>query len=314
MIPREILKKIRLPKPHTGFFAVCGFAWFLCTTTATLFGAVLPPQIPVNEGAGCGGCIVVNLRLGLGETVNMLVDTGAPITVLDSSFAPKLGKRLHDGKISFECWRKQQAGWYAAPKFFLGDVQLKTADFIPCTDVAHAGWILKHFCHQKIHVDGILGMDCLQHYRLQFDFAAGTISFLDPATTNTADWGKMYPLTMIKPVPGESLCQPLLDHADFFGHRRSLIVDTGCYDDATENCGRFWWLKYSLFLGHERIHSLVWDGNTYSKMRIMPTNTDALGLKFLARHLVTLDFPNQRMYLKQTSIAPLKPIKNNCAS
>src|SRR5207244_13623223 len=30
-----------------------------------------------------------------------------------------------------------------------------------------------------------------------------------------------------------------------------------------------------------------------------------LGLRFLARHLVTFDFPKRTMYLKQTSIGPL---------
>jgi hypothetical protein len=33
--------------------------------------------------------------------------------------------------------------------------------------------------------------------------------------------------------------------------------------------------------------------------------TDLIGLRFLARHLVTFDFPNRRMYLKRTSTGPL---------
>jgi hypothetical protein len=34
---------------------------------------------------------------------------------------------------------------------------------------------------------------------------------------------------------------------------------------------------------------------------------NGIGLRFLARHLVTFDFPKRTMYLKRTSIGPLTP-------
>ncbi|TMP97794.1 MAG: hypothetical protein E6L09_12645 [Verrucomicrobia bacterium] len=40
----------------------------------------------------------------------------------------------------------------------------------------------------------------------------------------------------------------------------------------------------------------------------MPRNTplpNLIGLQFLARHLVTLNFPKRMMYLKRTSVGPL---------
>jgi hypothetical protein len=36
-----------------------------------------------------------------------------------------------------------------------------------------------------------------------------------------------------------------------------------------------------------------------------PSPSDGIGLRFLARHLVTLDFPRHTFYLKRTSIGPL---------
>ena len=51
-------------------------------------------------------------------------------------------------------------------------------------------------------------------------------------------------------------------------------------------------------------------GQTYTNLIIgeMPRNTplpNLIGLQFLARHLVTLNFPKRMMYLKRTSVGPL---------
>lgn len=39
-----------------------------------------------------------------------------------------------------------------------------------------------------------------------------------------------------------------------------------------------------------------------------------MGLRFLARHLVTFDFPRQRLYLKQTSAGPLGDANTEAAT
>lgn len=50
----------------------------------------------------------------------------------------------------------------------------------------------------------------------------------------------------------------------------------------------------------------VWAGETYTNLNIqIHDHANMLGLTFLARHLVTLDFPKQTIYLKQTSAGPL---------
>jgi hypothetical protein len=47
----------------------------------------------------------------------------------------------------------------------------------------------------------------------------------------------------------------------------------------------------------------VWDGRYYTNLDV-DVGINAIGLRFLARHLVTFDFPNRTMYLKQTSTGP----------
>jgi hypothetical protein len=48
----------------------------------------------------------------------------------------------------------------------------------------------------------------------------------------------------------------------------------------------------------------VWGGQTYTNL-LLGNGGYVLGLRFLARHLVTLDFLNGTMYLRQQSIGPL---------
>jgi hypothetical protein len=51
----------------------------------------------------------------------------------------------------------------------------------------------------------------------------------------------------------------------------------------------------------------VWENGTYTNLIVgVEEQANLLGLRFLARHLVTLDFPNKRLYLKQTRAGPLE--------
>jgi hypothetical protein len=56
--------------------------------------------------------------------------------------------------------------------------------------------------------------------------------------------------------------------------------------------------------GWAHLPECVWDGHTYADLNV-GTEGNILGLGFLARHLVTFDFPRRIMYLKQTSTRPL---------
>ena len=134
------------------------------------FGAEPSPEFSINQDAGCGGWfgggwLTVKLRLETGEEVVFSVDTGSPITVLDDSLKSKLGKQVGTMPVGFVDSKRRPAGVYAAPKLFLGNIQLFTTnDYVFCTPLK------KKF---KKHFQGILGMDCLADYCIQLDFAAG---------------------------------------------------------------------------------------------------------------------------------------------
>lgn len=48
----------------------------------------------------------------------------------------------------------------------------------------------------------------------------------------------------------------------------------------------------------------MWNTGSYTNL-LIGHDGNLIGLRFLARHLVTLDFPHRAMYLKQTTSSPL---------
>ena len=193
---------------------------------------------------------------------------------------------------------KEEENIYAAPKLYLGDIPLVTGSHIGTWD----GSV------------GVLGMDCLRHYCVQLDFQAGKMRFLDSEHVNVAELGKAFPLTGSR--------RAYIHHCGLFEKKNSeLLIDTGYPFDGMVNSRLFQWaireqktqpiplLKDGVVQGTvPELASLprcVWDGETYTNLVIEAGRPNLIGLGFLARHLVTLDFPNQTMYLKQTSVGPL---------
>ena len=47
---------------------------------------------------------------------------------------------------------------------------------------------------QIIPIMGMLSIDCLKHYCIQLDFAAGKMRFLEPEHVNAVQLGKAFPI------------------------------------------------------------------------------------------------------------------------
>ncbi len=297
----------------------CGLILLLlCSCAATLDSfawmpaSVLPAEVPMNKDVGRGQKLHVPVRLENGKELLFVVDTGSGATIIDKSLEPML-ERYHLGwtkNVNFTWWGTNlDTGLYEAPKLYSGNTRLQTGDVIYTADLSQI-------------VDrpavGILGMDCLRHYCLQLDFAAGKIRFGDPEQMKGEDLGVKYPL---------SFCadgRPLI-HANLFGHRDAWEIDTGCDNDAALNPELFQrkvqelgdksalgtWLTTTStnYAGRtERegfFQKAVFDGQSFTNfvLRDCP-DQNLVGLRFLARHLVTLNFPRNTMYLQRRSDEP----------
>src|SRR6185436_4641448 len=121
--------------------------------------------------------------------------TGSPVTVLDSSLTPRLGKLVGTSEGFFPLHeRRQSAGIYRATALYLGNTRLQTSKWVISYDLAGM---------MGGPVRGVLGMDCLRHYCVQLDFAENKLRFLNPTAPPTAELGRPFPLTFPKSGPIE---------------------------------------------------------------------------------------------------------------
>ena len=274
--------------------------------------ASLPADVPINPDAGRGNELFLPLQLADGETLTFLVDTGSPVTLFDRSLEPRLGKRL--GTMAM--WNfgtEQQSGVYAAPRLYLQDIPLlmsgTNVETIDLRDLsAKAG----------VSIMGILGMDCLSHYCLQLDFTAGRIRFLDPDRLDPAPLGQSFPLIFNEDIQSRwGFIRPWIAQPGLVGGGTGpLLVDTGYRNDGALDSGAFHRevrnrrspgagdAVLSQDSGRVWFAGCVWHGGTYTNLLVGEGGT-LIGLRFLARHLVTFNFPKQTIYLKPTSVGPL---------
>jgi hypothetical protein len=304
----------------TGVLLLCS-----CATTprpsAVDSGPERPADVTMNKDAGRGGHLIVTLRLESGAELPVIVDTGSPMTILDKSLEPQLGPCL-GAETLLNFGTQHEASDYAAPKLYLGNTPLVTDSNVLTCDLRK---MMPSEADRPIR--GILGMDCLQHYCIQLDFRAGKMRFLDPAHVKPARLGRAFPLTFSS--AGNSSAQwirPFIHHASLVGEEHvDLLIDTGAHWDSA--------LAPALFRREVRAQRLrrnedadqdrepnsislsqcVWNGATYTDLWLgngadsadHASGENLLGLRFLARHLVTFDFPRRTLYLKQTSRGPL---------
>ena len=300
---KKIILKLRTFGVLSGLLFLCS-----CATTprpsAVLSVSELPADVAINKNAGHGHWIYLTLHFENGKELLFAVDTGMPFTVLDKSLEPILGKRLGTRKFSYAWFGKVTTGVYEAPKLFLGNTQLLTGDRVYTDDLSRMP--------SDRPLMGFLGTDCLRHYCIQLDFDAGKMRFLEPEQTQNINLGEKYPLTFSGGTP--------LIHANLFGRPNAyFIVDTGCTIDAA--------LKPKLFQQEvqglrERAVQVAWQTKTSAGVPVHEVlfpevkfnsetltnfilsdcpDLNLLGLRFLARHLTTLNYPKQTMYLQRRS-------------
>jgi len=308
---------------HRVILRSCTFGLFVgvflsssCATTARPsavgLGLRLPATVAMNKDAGRGGHLYVTLRLETGEKLLFMVDTGSAMMVLDRSLEPRLGECLGTETL-LNFGKSYDASCYPAPKVCLGSAPLVTDSNALTSDILH-----KMSSGTGRPVMGVLGMDTLRHYCIQLDFKAGKMRFLHPNRVEPAKLGTAFPLTFS--TEGQSYARwirPYIRHADLAGGEPvEVLIDTGYNGDGGLEPERFRRAISEQRLraqaeaedarepNNAEVAKCVWNGATYTGVHL-GKGENSLGLRFLARHLVTFDFPRRTMYLKRTSSGPL---------
>jgi hypothetical protein len=259
----------------------------------------LPVEVSMNPTAGCRDFLIVTLQMQDGEKLPFMVDTGTSGTLIDQSLASKLGKPI--GKSTIQSWgHVATCKVYAAPRLYLGGLQLMSADPIATIDCK------KEFSDEDQPVMGILGFDVLKHYCIQFDFEADKVRLLDDKREDRRQWGKAFSILPLRthdqrPAIAYNLLGLPTPHS---------LIDSGCDDDGwlmPQNFEQWTNADIQPAKGEARSPNGFFNGEKYPLVDLHRANVkgDGIGLHFLARHLVTFDFPNHTLYLKRQSIGPL---------
>jgi hypothetical protein len=275
-----------------------------CATAADEVRPRLPPDLTMSQGAERGNHIFLKVRVGHGDELPFILDTGASLTAFDDSLAPQLGARVRTMTI----WRwgeQKDSGVYAAPHFYLGGTRLLAGATVTTCDFKSISASVGR------PVMGLIGMDVLEHYCVQMDFAAGKLRFLDADHADKSKWGRAIPLTNI----GDGC---LAVHENLAGVKGAgSVIDTGDNGDGwlVPETYRQWTNQVRLPAEGE-VHSPqgVLNGDKYRHidLRVLDANGIAkgdlhmqfngVGLHALSRYVVTFDFPNRTMYLKRPSV------------
>jgi len=288
------------------------FLSLLCSCATQPNGIVtapLRPELPAEQIIcdKAGEPLVVNLRLADGQDVPFMVDTGTSITTLDRSFERCLGPCLGTKRLNkpLSGVGSETVSVYPAPKLYLGNVPLITGPTILAGNITRA---------TNHAYNAILGMDCLGHYCIQMDFAAGKMRFLDPGSLEREGLGRAYSIAEVEGAPVVNMSLP--DDKSL-----RLMMDTGFYQfadgtlppglirPAFQNRTAFGTPVFLTFTQDTAnqiflFPTMVIGGQTYKDLRFLELLVKGsrvqgfIGLRFMARHVVTFDFPKREVYLR----------------
>lgn len=295
----------------------------------------------MNAMAGRGEHLFLKLSFDK-EDLSFVLDTGCTQTTLDKSLEAKLGKRLGTKKSNWAFYGDAKVGVYRTPKLYLNGTLLVTGEQVETGDLQ---------LYFGRPVMGVLGMDCLRNYRIQLDFQARRIRFLDPDRLDGQSAGKAFPLTMFS--------RNISSHADLFSIGNvDFRIDTGFvggdfflkprayqwelnkpkpfeageWGEAAVKTNSKVLLQYvssksgaytnRIFLTQAIqttsnkleaawFSKITFADDAYTNVTMVKNANQRwpkqnwIGLQFLARHLVTFNFPKRTMYLKHTGVGPL---------
>jgi hypothetical protein len=235
-----------------------------------------------------------------GQEYSFFVDTGFSCNVVDATLAPALPLLAR---------RERLTGGESQPVrslrgAFVGKAQLLAGTEAVQLDLSDFRKALGH------DIFGILGMPFLRSHILEIDFDRGELSFLKSAPNSA---GREFRLFRDRTERAMLSIDITEDDSIAF------VIDTGLVGvGAAVNLrnARFDQLyeqglielhssksKGVTIEGHHQsrrgwLHTLALGDITHRRVGVSEGRESALGLCFLARYIVTFDFPNQRLYLR----------------
>jgi predicted aspartyl protease len=287
----------------TGVWLVLSIAWSSCVCAAVVTDPNQTQPDSRTEFTFARGQwpLLVPVRFE-GCTYDFMLDTGCTGTMFDLAFRSELGEARRTLRAS-TTGKPATMQVFAAPRAFVGPFSLADCNEVVCTDLKSLASDLGRNVH------GVLGMDILKRHVVRIDFDEGRIAFLDSEREDRRDWGQEVPITYNRmKLPQMKLAIGGQPEQDF-------VLDTGC-----DTSGAMAKDSFRLAVAQGRLKQVdtsmitvagvvksrqVRTGRVtagpfeYQGLIFTEGSANLLGLGFLSRHVVTLDFPHDRLYLKK---------------
>jgi hypothetical protein len=246
---------------------------------------------------GDGDLLIVPVTIQ-GKQYPFIVDTGASLTVYDTTLLPLLGPCI--GSVTVSTPRgNTKMNQYTAPEASVGKLPLPRTGPVLVSDQTML------WPRNEVDVRGVLGMDFLKQYVVRIDFDGGTLTFQSRLGQGE---GHRFPLHS-----GHVKDAPFVD-ADVsgMGPPERFLVDTGCR-------GKIF-LVEDLFSSLVTLNKVEWVTNQISstgktawghlttlkmgrlehrRLLVSTCRGSVLGLDFLSRYCATFDFPAGYLYLQK---------------
>lgn len=244
------------------------------------------------------------LPVTINETpYTFLLDTGSTFTVLNSSFKPILGEPLALGQAETPVGQSS-VQFYQSIDVMTGEINIKTKLPFLIADLDFFSKVIGE------KFDGIAGMAFIHDYIWDIDFDNNIVRILseldNPPSKNKFSGIKMssspkgVPLVPVE-IAGK-MTPFMLDTGDTgSGRLTTEMIDSLSKNNLIENIA--WDSSVNVSgiskIRRVRVREMKVGSHTYNGLLMQESIQNALGLGFLNRHHVIMDFPNQQLYLKK---------------
>jgi predicted aspartyl protease len=282
-----------------------GFAQFLSAAAAlvalspALSGAVAPGaagQFPFKRD---GKLMMVQVRINGSEPTWFVVDSGAPHTIFDPTFAQALGLKVESAPPTTGTGTGKVTKSVTGPATMaLNDVKIDLAE----------PWVidLSNVPISK-EAKGLVGAELFEKFVVKIDPLESTFSVFDPASFQYTGGGASLPLIV---EGGKFFLEANLEVPAGKTTTHKLRIDTGAESSVNDEIVKQSAELRSSILGGGLGESFKSYSGVFTSVKIGPYvlnhvwgpggSPPLIGMELLRRFIITFDAPHGRMYLEPT--------------
>lgn len=238
-----------------------------------------------------------------GRILQFLVDTGASRTAFDSSLKDYLGHSRGSTIVKTSAGR-MSSDLFACPESYVGSFNLDRVGTVLCLDLKS----IRYATGEEIY--GVLGMDFLREFAVEIDFDNGCLRLSNVAPDDWKmkghscqfDWTGGCPVVTLS-LPGDRYERFILDTGANLSTVREKVFDELATSKQLKTSSR----QRSITAGGEiedrtgYVERITWGQFSHTRIRLDRDPNSALGLRYLSRYVLRLDFPNNAMRINTSA-------------